>query len=104
MEQFDNVSVVKRANIYFDGKVTSRTVIFPDGEKKTLGIMLPGEYEFGTAERENMEILAGVLDILLPGQTEWQTVRGGEAFDVPAHSSFKLQVREVTDYCCSYLK
>ena len=104
MEQFDNVSVVKKANVYFDGKVTSRTVLFADGSKKTLGIMLPGDYEFGTANAEIMEILAGDLEVLLPGQTEWQTYTGGDSFNVPANSRFKLQVKTVADYCCSYEK
>ena len=63
MAQFENVTVVKAANIYFDGKVTSRTVLFADGTKKTLGVMLPGDYEFGTAEKEIMEILAGEMDV-----------------------------------------
>jgi len=103
MQQFDNVSVVKAANVYFDGRVTSRTVLFPDGSKKTLGVMLPGDYEFGTAEKELMEITAGELDILLPGSSEWQAVKGGESFEVPASSRFKLKVKSVTDYCCSYL-
>jgi len=102
MEQFDNVSVVKKANVYFDGKVTSRTVLFADGSKKTLGIMLPGDYEFGTANAEIMEILAGDLKVMLPGQTEWQTYTGGDSFHVPANSRFKLQVHAVADYCCSY--
>jgi len=104
MEQFENVTVVKRANVYFDGKVTSRTVLFPNGEKKTLGIMLPGEYEFGTADKEVMEILAGTLDILLPGCDKWQTISGGQSFEVAANSSFKLKVKEITDYCCAYIK
>ena len=67
MDKFDNVTVAKAANVYFDGRVTSRTVLFADGSRKTLGIMLPGEYEFGTAQREIMEILAGELQVLLPG-------------------------------------
>lgn len=103
MEQFDSVSVVKKANVYFDGKVTSRTVLFADGEKKTLGIMMPGEYEFGTGKKELMEILAGILDVKLPGQDEWMTVTAGQAFEVPANSKFGLVVKELTDYCCSYL-
>jgi uncharacterized protein YaiE (UPF0345 family) len=65
--EFKNVTIFKKANIYFDGKVTSRTVIFADGTKKTLGIMFPGDYEFSTAEKEIMEILAGNLDVMLPG-------------------------------------
>jgi len=103
MSQFENVTIVKNANIYFDGKVTSRTVLFPDGTKKTLGIMLPGDYEFGTGLEEIMDILAGNLEVLLPGETTWKTVRGGESFNVPANSKFKLKVQEVTDYCCSYI-
>ncbi|MBN1904700.1 MAG: pyrimidine/purine nucleoside phosphorylase [Deltaproteobacteria bacterium] len=102
MSQFENVTVVREANIYFDGKVTSRTVIFKDGTKKTLGIMLPGDYEFGTKEKEVMEILSGELDVLLPGK-EWQNIKGGESFDVPTESRFRLKVQKVTDYCCSYI-
>lgn len=103
MDQFKYVSVIKRANVYFDGKVTSRTVLFEDGEKKTLGIMMPGEYEFGTDKKERMEILAGTLDVRLPGSDEWMSVTAGQSFDVPANSRFSLLVRELTDYCCSYL-
>ena len=103
MADFNNVSVIKRANVYFDGKVTSRTILFSDGARKTLGVMLPGEYEFNTSEKEIMEILAGDLDVLLPGANEWKTVKGGETFEVPARSTFRVRVRELTDYCCSYL-
>ena len=72
MSEFNNVTIVKKANVYFDGKVTSRTLIFPDGYRKTLGIMLPGEYHFNTAEKEIMEILSGDLEVLLPGSAdEW---------------------------------
>ncbi len=104
MAEFTNVTVVKKANIYFEGKVTSRTVVFPDGSKKTLGIMLPGDYEFGTAEKEIMEIIAGDLEVLMPGSGEWKQVKGGETFEVPAQSKFGLKIKTVTDYCCSYAK
>ncbi|RXZ84736.1 pyrimidine/purine nucleoside phosphorylase [Paenibacillaceae bacterium] len=103
MSQFDQVSVIKQANVYFDGKVTSRVVLFPDGTKKTLGIMLPGDYEFGTDSKEIMEILAGDLKVQLPGETEWQHIQGTGEFTVPANAKFKLQVAAVTDYCCSYI-
>jgi uncharacterized protein YaiE (UPF0345 family) len=102
MAQFDGVSVLKKANVYFDGKVTSRTVLFSDGTKKTLGIMLPGDYEFGTDTVEIMEILAGELKVLLPGESDWREIRGEGVFTVPAKTKFKLQVSVVTDYCCSY--
>ena len=103
MSEFNNVTVVKEANIYFDGGVTSRTIVFADGSRKTLGIMLPGEYGFNTGSAELMEILAGEMTVLLPGSSEWVAVKGGEAFEVPENSSFQLKVTKVTDYCCSFL-
>lgn len=103
MSKFENVTVVKAANVYFDGKVTSRTVEFASGEKKTLGIMLPGEYKFSTGKREIMEILSGTVEILLPGANAWQSVKGGESFEVGANAAFGIKVLSVTDYCCSYL-
>lgn len=104
MDQYNHVTIIKKANVYFEGKVTSRTVLFEGGEKKTLGIMMPGEYEFGTADKEIMEILAGNLEVKLPGSEEWITVQGGQVFEVAANSKFQLVVKEVTDYCCSYIK
>jgi uncharacterized protein YaiE (UPF0345 family) len=103
MSQFENVTVVREANIYFDGQVTSRAVIFADGSKKTLGIMLPGDYEFGTDAKELMEILSGTLEIRLPGE-DWRSIQGGESFEVPAKSKFGLKIQTVTDYCCSYIQ
>ena len=103
MRTFANVTVELEGNSYFDGAVTSRTVNFPDGSRKTLGFMLPGEYEFGTAAAELMEITSGELDVKLPGNSEWMTVKGGGVFNVPADSSFQVRVKTVTDYCCSYL-
>lgn len=103
MSQFDNVSVKREANIYFNGQVTSRAVIFPDGSHKTLGIMLPGDYEFDTDEKELMEITSGNLEVLLPN-SKWLSVKGGESFEVPAKSKFKLKVVKITDYCCSFIK
>ncbi|MDK2866889.1 MAG: purine/pyrimidine-nucleoside phosphorylase [Clostridiales bacterium] len=101
--RFENVAVIKKANIYFEGKVTSRTVLFEDGTRKTLGIMMPGEYEFGTEAKEIMEILAGKLSVLLPGSEDWQDFEAGQTFEVPANSKFKVTVDEVSDYCCSYV-
>jgi purine/pyrimidine-nucleoside phosphorylase len=104
MSEFKSVTVVREANIYFDGKVTSRTVLFSDGSKKTLGVMLPGEFEFGTADKELMEILSGELDVLLPGDAAWKPFRRGQSFEVAANSKFKLKVKKLTDYCCSFIK
>lgn len=104
MSQFTNVTVIREANIYFDGGVTSRSIVFSDGTKKTLGIMMPGEYEFGTADKELMEILSGELLVLLPGETDWKQIVGGQAFEVAANAKFTMKVSKLTDYCCSFIK
>ncbi len=103
MSEFTNVTITRKANVYFDGKVTSRTLTFADGSKKTLGIMLPGEYSFNTDGKELMEILAGNLQVQLPGSEEWLACQAGTAFEVPAKSCFYLKVSALTDYCCSFL-
>jgi uncharacterized protein YaiE (UPF0345 family) len=103
MSEFTNVTVTKEANVYFDGKVTSRKVTFADGSTKTLGIMLPGEYEFGTGKAEIMEMIAGEMTVLLPGETEWKTYKAGESYEVPANSKFQIKVGKIADYCCAYL-
>ena len=103
MSKFESVNVAKSANIYFDGKVTSRTVEFADGSIKTLGIMLPGEYKFNTGKPELMEIQSGQLSYCLAGETQWHNVKGGQSFNVPGNSYFELKVSHVADYVCSFL-
>ncbi len=104
MSEFENVTVVKQANVYFDGNVSSRTVKFNDGSTKTLGFMLPGEYQFNTADKELMEIMAGEAEVQLPGSEEWLSVKGGESFEVPANAAFTIKAIRPTDYCCSFIK
>ena len=103
MSEFTQVSVTKAASIYFDGKVTSRKVTFSDGSFKTLGIMMPGDYKFATNEEELMEITAGECEVLLAGATEWQSISGGQSFEVPANSSFDIKAKTLIDYCCTYI-
>ena len=103
MSEFNGVTIVKEANIYFEGKVTSRTILFPDGSRKTLGILLPGEYKFSTNEKENVELLSGGLEFSLSDDDGWESVNAGEIFEVQAQSTFKVRVNELTDYCCSYI-
>ncbi len=104
MSEFNNVTIIKKANIYFDGNVSSRTIKFADGTSKTLGFMLPGEYTFNTADRELMEIIEGNLELMLPESTAWKTIKGGESFYVPANAKFTVKVKSATDYCCSFIK
>lgn len=101
--QFDNVSVVTRANVYFDGKCVSHTVLFADGSRKTIGVILPASLNFGTAAAELMEVQAGQCRIRLDGSNEWQSYGAGDSFSVPANSRFDIEVTETLDYICTYL-
>jgi len=104
MDNFKNVDVDKFANIYFEGKVISRNIYLKDGSKKTLGIMLTGEYEFNTVSRELMEIISGKLNLKLKGDNEWKLITNGMEFSIPKNSSFKLEVLELVNYTCSYFE
>ena len=103
MSDFKEVTISRAANVYFDGKVTSRTITFKDGSFKTLGIMMPGDYKFGTNEKELMEITAGECEILLSGSDEWQSISGGQTFNVDGDSSFEIKAKTIIDYCCTYI-
>ncbi|ADZ82930.1 pyrimidine/purine nucleoside phosphorylase [Cellulosilyticum lentocellum] len=104
MSQFENTTIIKKANVYFKGKVTSHTVILSNGERKTLGIMLPGNYTFSTGDKEIMEVLGGSMDVKLPNSDCFVTYGEGTSFEVEKNSSFDLIIKEVSDYCCSYVK
>jgi uncharacterized protein YaiE (UPF0345 family) len=102
--QFAGVTVHTKANVYFDGKVVSHTVLFPDGGKKTLGLIYAGSYHFGTDAAERMEIVAGVCTVTLDGQAAVKTYGVGEHFDVPAKSGFTIAVAGgICEYICSFL-
>lgn len=101
--EFKNATIIKKANVYFDGNVTSRTIIKEDGEKVTLGVMLPGEYTFSTGAKEIMSVLAGKAEVLLLDETTWNTYCEGDEFVVKENSSFQLKVVEVFDYLCAYI-
>ena len=102
MSQFDNVSIIKQANVYFDGKCVSHTVNFADGTKKTIGVIFPSKLTFNTGAPEIMEINAGVCKIKLAGQNEWNTYKAGEKFNVPGNSSFDIETVEMLDYVCHF--
>jgi len=100
--QFDNVSVVKQANIYFDGKCVSHTIVFPDGSKKTLGVIFPSLLKFNTGAPEIMELNAGTCKIRLQGEDNWSTYTAGQSFNVPGNSSFDIETVETLDYVCHF--
>ena len=102
MNNFKNVDVDQLANIYYEGKVISRNIYLKDGSRKTLGVMLVGEYEFNTNSRELMEIKSGKLNLKLKSEDDWKVIKEGMYFNIPKNSSFKLSVLELVNYTCSY--
>ncbi|MGJ8696696.1 MAG: pyrimidine/purine nucleoside phosphorylase [Verrucomicrobiaceae bacterium] len=102
--QFENVTAVAAGNVYFDGKVISHTILLPDGSRKTLGVILPGSYHFGTEAAERMEIVAGSCSYVLDGSEESHSVPNGSSFEVPANSGFTITAAdEPCHYVCSFL-
>ena len=103
--EFRGVTAVTKANVYFDGKVVSHSILFADGSKKTLGLIFKGSYNFNTDAPEKMEIVAGTCRVKQKGETEWKTYAGGTYFDVPGKSSFDIAVEDgVAESICSFLK
>ncbi len=101
--EFRGVTAVTKANVYFDGKVVSHTILFPDASKKTLGLIYPGKFHFGTDKAELMEIVAGACSVKLDGQTTVADYAGGQSFDVPAKSGFDIEVKSgICEYICSF--
>ena len=102
--EFSGVTAVTKANIYFDGKVVSHSILFPDGSKKTLGLIYPGDFHFGTAKAERMEIVAGDCTVKLDGSEAKTSYTGGQFFEVPANSGFDITVGSgICEYICSFL-
>jgi purine/pyrimidine-nucleoside phosphorylase len=99
---FANVEVVAKANVYFDGKVVSHTVVFPDGSKKTLGLIYPGSFHFGTERAELMQIIAGSCRVRVDGDS-WKAYEAGSEFRVGASSGFDIAVESgIAEYICSF--
>ena len=102
MSQFDNVSVLKKANVYFDGKCVSHTVLLADGTRKSVGVILPATLTFNTGAPEIMEGVAGACEYKLAGSDTWVKSGAGESFNVPGNSSFEIRVAESYHYICHF--
>jgi uncharacterized protein YaiE (UPF0345 family) len=102
LSRFDNVSVTKKANVYFDGKCVSHTVHFADGSRKSIGVIFPSKLTFKTGEPEMMEIVSGKCRVKLAGESSPQVFNGGDSFKVPANSSFDIETLETVDYVCHF--
>jgi uncharacterized protein YaiE (UPF0345 family) len=102
--EFPNVTALTKANIYFDGKVVSHSLVLLDGSKKTLGLIYPGTYHFGTDKAELMQIVAGACTVKLDGASATADYSGGQAFEVPAKSGFDITVNAgICEYICSFI-
>ena len=99
---YDKCSITKKANVYHGGNVTSRSIVTADGEKKTLGFMLAGSYNFSTEAAEIMEVLNGECKVRLAGSDTWHIYSEGMSFNVPANSSFDIEVADMLDYICHF--
>ncbi len=100
--QFDHVSVVKKSNVFFDGKCVSHNVLFADGTRKSVGVIFPSSLVFNTGVAEIMEIIAGKCRARVKGEAEWKNYEGGQSFQVPANSSFEIEALEIVDYVCHF--
>ena len=103
--EFTAVTAVAKANVYFDGKVVSHTILLPDGSRKTLGIIYPGEYHFGTDAAELMQVTDGACTVQLDGASDSASYTAGQEFNVPAKSGFTIKVQDpgLCQYVCSFL-
>ena len=103
MAKFENVTVETEANIYFDGNVTSHTIIMGDGTTKTLGVMLPGEYRSNTAAAEIMDMYSGDFEVKHKDANRFETLQTPCKFEVDENSYFDIKVNSIVNYCCSYV-
>ncbi len=101
MSQFDQVSVIKQANVFFDGKCVSHTVILADGVRKSVGVILPSTLTFNVGVPEIMEIIAGSCSVRIAEGTA-QTYQAGEQFSVPANSTFEITASAPVHYVCHF--
>ena len=100
--EFKNATIRHKANVYHGGQVTSRTIITPEGEMKTLGVMLPGTYRFSTEAPERMDVTQGHCRVKLAGEQQWKGYQAGESFHVPGNSHFEIEVDDLLDYICHF--
>lgn len=102
--QFDGVSVMTKANVYFDGNVVSHTILAPNGSRLTLGLIRPGSFHFNTDAPELMEIVDGACRVTIDGETSARAIAAGSSFRVPGKSGFLIEVEQgLCQYICSFL-
>ncbi|MBN9339790.1 MAG: hypothetical protein ABT02_10205 [Comamonadaceae bacterium SCN 68-20] len=98
----DGVAVTTQANVYFDGKCVSHGITYPDGTKKSVGVVLPATLTFNTGAPEVMECVAGGCEYRLAGTDAWLKSGPGDTFSIPGNSSFDIRVNEAYHYICHF--
>jgi uncharacterized protein YaiE (UPF0345 family) len=101
-DRLENVSVQIRANVYFDGKCVSHTVLLADGTRKSVGVILPSALHFTTGAPERMELIAGACRVRFAGADGWVAYEGGQSFDVPGDSAFDIEATDTLHYVCHF--
>ena len=102
-DRFDNVSVGKKANVFFDGKCVSHSVYFPDGSRKTCGVIMPGsQLTFNVGAPELMEITSGTCEVKVAGEAAFKIYTAGSSFKVAENSSFEIHAKDEVNYVCSF--
>lgn len=102
-DKFENISVVKKSNVFFDGKCVSHSVLFPNGTRKTVGVILPNsQLTFNVGTPEVMEITSGTCEVKIAGESAFKTYTPGMQFNVAANSSFEIKTQDTVDYVCSF--
>lgn len=101
-ETIANITVTTKANVYFDGKCVSHNIAYPDGTKKSVGVVLPSTLTFNTGAPEIMECVGGSCEYKLAGSDAWVTSAVGEKFRVPGNSKFDIRVTEAYHYICHF--
>ena len=99
--QFDQVTVNKKANVFFDGKCVSHTVTLPSGERKSVGVILPSTLRFDLTTKEVMEVVDGTAHVSINGTPE-QAFAAGQSWTVEAGGYFVIRAEQPVHYVCHF--
>jgi len=104
LAELKGVTVVTKANVYFEGKVVSHTIVLADGTRKSVGVIFSGKFHFGTDKAERMEITAGECEVKVDNKAGVNCYAAGQQFEVPAKSGFDIEVKSgLCEYVCTFL-
>ncbi len=86
---------------YHGERVQSLT--YDDGKKVfSVGIISPGEYEFGAIKKEITTVTSGKISVWVEGNDQWEEYSAFQKFTIPDHKNFRYKVSETSSYICCY--